>query len=326
MRNFLLAFFIDPNPEAFTIPYFDISIRWYGIFFTLGFIIGYFAIEKTFLKLIESSTTLYQRDFRSKISAEDLASFNQNKVNSRSEFIPLVPYTMLSSKNLASFFADRILWFTIGGGIIGARLGHILFYDLPYYSHNPLEVFNLRAGGLASHGGALGALLAVFLYARIYAKRFPEMNFLRLLDYIVIPTALIAFFIRIGNFINQEILGSPTSMPWGVIFAHPAEGGGLISRHPVQLYEAFFYLFTYFLLKGLQNHLKEDGRLTGLFFILVFGSRFFLEYLKEPQSQVLNESFFNAGQFLSIPFVVLGLILLFKCYFINTKHSILTNK
>ena len=323
MVQFFLSIFFDPDPEALTIPYFDLSIRWYGILFTLGFVFGYFAIEKAFNKIIESTTTLFRRDFRSQLTPETLATFNQEfKVQTRSEFIPLAPFTMIATKNLASFFTDRLLWFTILGGIIGARLGHIVFYDLHYYSTYPLEVFNLRAGGLASHGGAVGVLLAVYAYTKIYAQRFPEINFLRLLDLIVIPTALIAFFIRVGNFFNQEILGSPTTLPWGVIFGHPADGGGLIARHPVQIYEALFYLFTFFLLKSLQNSLQE-GRLTGLFFLLVFGSRFFIEYLKEPQSQVFNESFFHAGQLLSIPFMILGLFLFIKH---SCKIPAITNK
>jgi prolipoprotein diacylglyceryl transferase len=230
-------------------------------------------------------------------------------MKSRSELVALFPENLISTKELASFFADRLLWAVIAGCIIGARLGHVLFYDFPYYAANPLEVFNLRAGGLASHGGTIGVLLAVYLYAVFYRKRFPELKFLRLLDFIVVPTAFVAFCIRIGNFINQEILGKPTDLPWGVIFGHPAEGGALVPRHPVQLYEGIFYLFTFFLLMALQGRFKP-GRLTGLFFLCIFGSRFLLETFKEPQSQVFSENFLLAGQVLSIPFILIGLALL----------------
>lgn len=327
MQDFLLAIFIDPNPNAFTIPFIDISVRWYGILFTLGFFLGYFTVEKAFFRLIEATKTLYKRDIASSThfqkalktlgfpSSIDYPSLNQKleseSIQSRNDLVRLFPKSLIPTKELSSFFIDRLLWFVIAGCIIGARLGHVLFYDLPYYMQYPLEVFNLRAGGLASHGGTLGILLAVFLYTRIYKLKFPEINFLRLLDFIVIPTALVAFFIRLGNFINQEILGSPTDLPWGVIFGHPAEGGGLIARHPVQLYEGLFYLFTFFLLNALKNRFK-DGRLTGLFFILIFGSRFLLEIFKEPQSQVLNENLLLAGQLLSIPFILLGLVLLLR--------------
>lgn len=336
MQDVLLALHFDPDPVAFTIPYLDLEVRWYGILFALGFILGYFAVERIFFRMIDKTTKLFPRDilsmeslvkavekmrgggkeFKKGEEVSYLAAINHSLngmpgILHRGDVAKLFPGAIIPTKDLASLFTDRLLWFIIAGCIIGSRLGHVFFYDFQYYAQHPLEIFNLRAGGLASHGGAAGVLLALFAYAKVYKNRFLEISFLRLLDIVVVPTALVAFFIRIGNFLNQEILGNPTDMPWGIVFGHPVEGGGLIARHPVQLYEALFYLLTWVLLLFLANRLKV-GRLSGLFFLMVFGSRFLLEFFKEPQSMVFNESSLLAGQLLSLPFIALSLYLLFR--------------
>ncbi|CRX39250.1 prolipoprotein diacylglyceryl transferase [Estrella lausannensis] len=336
MQNTLLSFYFDPDPIAFTVPYFDFEVRWYGILFALGFILGYFFVERVFFRMIDGTREILPRDIASmdalKKAVEKMRGVEgETKVRedkaylglvnrslasmpglkTRSDIVKLFPGAVLPTKELASLFTDRLLWFIIAGCIIGARLGHVLFYDLHYYLAHPAQIFNLRAGGLASHGGAVGVMLGLYAYTALYRSRFSEISFLKLLDVVVVPTALVAFFIRIGNFINQEILGHPTDMPWGVVFGHPVEGGGAVARHPVQLYEALFYLFTYVLLLLLANRLKV-GRLAGLFFLLVFGSRFVLEFFKEPQSLVINEHSLLAGQLLSLPFIALSLYLLLR--------------
>lgn len=274
--NSLAWLYWDPPRDAFTIPYFDITVAWYGIIFATGFVLGYYIL-----------LPILRKYFQDQGAGEE-------------------------TNKLASLFADRVTWFIVLGTIIGARLGHVLFYEWDYYKENPLEILMIRKGGLASHGGTLGVMIALVLFLYFNRKVFPQMTFVKLLDLLVIPTSVAVTFIRIANFFNQEILGTPTDKPWGVIFGHPADGTTPIPRHPVQLYEALAYLGTFFVLytlwKTKGNRLKT-GTLSGIFFILVFGSRFFLEFLKEQQSAF--DSFgLQLGQSLSIPFVLLGVALL----------------
>lgn len=273
--------FWDPPRNAFTIPYFDIAVAWYGILFATGFVVGYFILILMLRKMFAETTKTYPRDG-------------------------------VDIKTLASLFADRITWYIVIGTIVGARLGHVLFYDWPYYSANPIEILMIRKGGLASHGGTLAIILALILFLRWNRKTFPEMTFVKLIDLLVVPTAMAICFIRLANFFNQEILGYPTTLPWGVIFGHAADGTAPIPRHPVQLYEALAYFTTFivlYLLWKVKGASLKPGILSGLFFIFVFGSRFFLEFLKEPQS-VIDGSGLQMGQYLSIPFVLMGIGLL----------------
>lgn len=225
---------------------------------------------------------------------------------------------------LATESVDRLTWFVVAGTIIGARLGHVLFYDLDRYIANPWLILNTREGGLASHGGTLGVMLALFLFQKFYFSKKTNLNFLNLLDRVVVPTALTACWIRIGNFFNQEIVGTPSDLPWAVLFGHPAEGLAPLPRHPSQLYEAFLYLFTFFLIYFLYSRTalkRKAGCLTGIFFLLVFGGRFLVEYSKEVQDSVINQSLLQAGQWLSIPFVVLGFLLILNSYYPLFKGS-----
>lgn len=274
--------FWDPPREAFTIPYFDIAVAWYGILFATGFVVGYFVLIPILRKMFSETIKTYPRE--------------DTDVNT-----------------LASSFADKITWYIVIGTVVGARLGHVLFYDWPYYRENPMKILMIREGGLASHGGTLGIMLALILFLRWNRKMFPEMTFVKLIDILVVPTALTVCFIRIANFFNQEILGYPTDKPWGIIFGHAADGTAPIPRHPVQLYEAAAYFATFIVLYALwraKGTSLKPGILSGLFFIFVFGSRFFLEFLKEPQS-VIDSAGLQMGQWLSVPFVLLGIGLLF---------------
>jgi phosphatidylglycerol---prolipoprotein diacylglyceryl transferase len=200
---------------------------------------------------------------------------------------------------------DRLLIYIVIGTVVGARLGHCLLYDPAYYLKHPLEILAIWKGGLASHGGAVGVLTALYFYAR----RRPDQPYLWLLDRIVVPTALGGCLIRVGNLFNSEILGRPTRVPWAFVF----ERVDLVPRHPVQLYESAAYLLIFVVLLLLYNRLRSNtprGLLLGLFLLSVFTFRFFIEFLKERQAAYAGNLPLSVGQCLSIPFVVVGAILL----------------
>jgi prolipoprotein diacylglyceryl transferase len=191
------------------------------------------------------------------------------------------------------------------GIVIGARLGHCLFYDPDYYLANPMKIFAVWEGGLASHGGGLGVLIALYLGCKKY-----KVDFMWLIDRLVIPTALFGFFVRMGNFMNSEILGKPTDIPWAVVF----ERVDNLPRHPAQLYESFSYLVIFLLLaffyKKSYKTLKK-GFLFGLFLVLTFTVRFLVEYVKVRQADYSLDIGLTTGQLLSIPFLVVGFVFIF---------------
>jgi len=201
---------------------------------------------------------------------------------------------------------DELTTYMIIGTIVGARLGHVFFYEPEWYLAHPVKILAVWEGGLASHGAAVGIILALLLFSW-YRKK----PFLWVIDRIVIVVALSGFFIRMGNLMNSEIYGNPTSLPWGFLFLRssvPSEG--LVPRHPTQIYEGFSYLFIFFLL--LWYYYRKDGKpihgfLFGLFLVLVFGVRIVIEFIKEPQVGFERNMLFNMGQLLSLPFVVAGL-------------------
>lgn len=226
----------------------------------------------------------------------------------------LCPKALHKATDLSFYLTDRITWFVVAGTVVGARLGHVFFYEWPRYQQNPVDILKVWEGGLASHGGVIGILIALCFYRKMIQARFPELTYIDLLDALSIPSALAAFFIRIGNFFNQEITGPVTTVPWAVVFGHPLEGGDPLPRHPTQLYEAACYLIIFIVLytmwKSSSAPLKK-GRLIGLFMVLVFGSRFFIEFFKVSSSLVIDESWLQAGQILSIPFILFGAALLY---------------
>lgn len=225
------------------------------------------------------------------------------------------PHSLASPKQTAYLLTDRLCRFAVIGTILGARLGDVFFYDWPYFQQHPVEIFKVWEGGLASHGAVLGNLLAVYLYLKYIQRWIPELTFLQLLDDIVIPSAFIASLIRLGNFMNQEIVGIPTSLPWGVLFGHPANEGIAVPRHPVQLYEAAAYFITFLLLWQLWKNRYWDcspGSLAGLMFICIFGSRLILEYWKATVESVIDSSFLQMGQILSLPCILLGILLIWR--------------
>ena len=202
---------------------------------------------------------------------------------------------------------ESVLLYMILGAIIGARLGHCLFYRPDYYLANPLEIVAFWKGfrGLASHGGTLGIMVSLYIFSR----RHVDQPYLWLLDTVAWPTALGGFFIRMGNFMNSEILGLPTDVPWAMTFTRV----DAIPRHPAQLYEALSYLFTFFLLLLLYRRKGPKlppGTLIGAFFVMVFGARFFIEFVKERHAAFEVGLPLSMGQILSIPIVALGLALI----------------
>jgi phosphatidylglycerol---prolipoprotein diacylglyceryl transferase len=265
----------DPSPAFFTIPGIDWPVTWYGMFFALGFVVGYLFVL-TILRDKEEYCS----------SAEKLC--------------------------------DSLLWYIIIGTIVGARLGHLLFYDPSLLLQDPLVFFKTWEGGLASHGGAVGVITALALFRWRSKKTSPRLTLLSLFDILVIPTAFVGSCIRIGNFFNQEVLGSVTQVPWAIVFGHPFDGSSPLPRHPAQLYEACFYSMTCLFLwhmykKGAWK--IGSGRFFGWFLSLVFGFRFFIEFFKDAQSELLgSEAYMLMGHYLSIPFVAVGIFFIIKAW------------
>ncbi|MEI6433865.1 MAG: prolipoprotein diacylglyceryl transferase [Bacteroidota bacterium] len=204
---------------------------------------------------------------------------------------------------------DELTTYMIIGTIVGARLGHVFFYEPEWYIAHPIKILQVWEGGLASHGAGIGIITALIIFSKVRNK-----SFLWVMDRIVIVVALAGFLIRMGNLMNSEIYGLPTSLPWGFQFLHsttPSEA--LVPRHPTQIYEGVSYLLIFFLLWW--YYYRKDGKpanglLFGMFMTLVFGIRFFIEFIKEPQVGFEKGLTLNMGQLLSIPFVVAGIILI----------------
>ena len=198
-----------------------------------------------------------------------------------------------------------LLTYMMAGTIAGARLGHCLFYDPGYYLRDPHKMLMVWEGGLASHGGAIGILAALFIYAR----RRPDQPYLWLLDRMVIVVALAGLLIRLGNFFNSEILGIPTDVPWAVIFDR-IDG---TPRHPAQLYESMAYGTIFVGLYRFYIQLEARtprGFLFGLFLVSAFGFRFLIEFVKERQAAYGADLALGVGQILSVPLLILGIVFL----------------
>ncbi len=211
---------------------------------------------------------------------------------------------------------DKLTIYVGLGTILGARLGHVLFYQPDYYLQHPLEVLQIWKGGLASHGAALGILIALWFFSRV-AKR----SYLWILDRIVIVVALSGALIRLGNLINSEIYGGQTTLPWGVKFIQNYPQGTPLdlipANHPTQIYESIS-LFLVFALLAFLYYKKDAGKKPGLLFSLflipVFVFRFLIEFIKNTQVGFEEEMVINMGQILSIPFVLVGIFILFKLF------------
>ncbi|MEI8320503.1 MAG: prolipoprotein diacylglyceryl transferase [Alphaproteobacteria bacterium] len=208
------------------------------------------------------------------------------------QLIRLSPST-ITLKNL-----DDLLVWSLIGIFIGGRLGHILFYEPSIFLANPLNILKTWEGGMSFHGGMMGLIVSFYIFHKKYKIPLP-----RLLDLAAAAAPIGLFFGRIANFINDELYGRPTDVPWAVLFP----SGGYAPRHPSQLYEAFFEgavlfgVLLYFILK--KDALKKPGILSGLFLVIYGASRFFVEFFREPESWI---SIFTTGQALCIPMVAVG--------------------
>lgn len=195
------------------------------------------------------------------------------------------------------------------GTVIGARLGHVFFYDWDYYSQHPWSILATWKGGLASHGGAIGVILAVILFSKFTSKRNPLWTF----DRLVVAIAFVGGLIRLGNLMNSEIYGHATTLPWGFMFVRDPEWHALYEGqacHPTQIYEALIYFALFGLLMWMywkKNAGERPGLIFGTFFIGIFGSRFLIEFIKNPQVAFEQDMALNMGQCLSIPFILLGI-------------------
>ena len=213
----------------------------------------------------------------------------------------IIMLRIFRNENLSDALLDKLTIYMAVGTIVGARLGHCFFYEPAYYLAHPLEILMTWRGGLASHGAAIGILLALWLFDRKEKK-----DFTWTIDRIAIVVALSGFFIRMGNLMNSEIYGVETTVPWGFVFLRNGENA---PKHPTQIYEALAYLFIFLLLFRLYWRKKGEhiqGTLISLALILIFLARFFIEFLKEDQVAFEAGMKLNMGQLLSIPFILMG--------------------
>lgn len=242
------------------------TVRWYGIMFVIGFILGFNIVARMF----------------------------------RHEGAP-------------EKWLGTLLVYCIVATIIGARLGHVFFYAWDYYSQHPIEILYTWEGGLASHGGTIGLIIAVILFSIFTTRRTPFWTY----DRLVIAIALVGALIRIGNLMNHEIYGHPTDLPWGFRFitnlgpwmAGVQEPLYSLPSHPTQIYEALCYIGLFVLLMWMywkKNAGERPGLIFGIFFIILFGTRFLIEFIKNPQEDFEIGMTLNMGQLLSIPFILMG--------------------
>jgi len=197
---------------------------------------------------------------------------------------------------------DNLLIYIMVGAVIGARLMHCFAYEPEFYLSHPLEILKVWKGGLASHGGLLGVLIALYVFSKKYNE-----SYMWLISRVAIPGALTAACVRFGNLFNSEILGLPTEKPWAIIFPRV----DMIPRHPVQLYEAFAYLFLLFILVTVYKKIAPSFAtkiLPGIFLTYMFIVRFLLEYTKTRQADYTTSLPFTTGQMLSVPFILIGII------------------
>ncbi|HQQ93567.1 MAG TPA: prolipoprotein diacylglyceryl transferase [Bacteroidia bacterium] len=272
----------NPSPEIFTIPGIDWPVRWYGLMWALSFIASHFIMNRVY------------------------------KTEGRSD------------KAL-----DTLTLYIILGTILGARLGHCLFYgpwfdeydttgrliNEGYLSH-PLNILKVYEGGLASHGGAIGIILAMILYCRKEKE-----NMLWLFDRMVIVVPLAGMCIRIGNLINSEIIGRVTDVPWAFIFSSEDD----LPRHPAQLYEAVYCLFLFVFMYWFWKNKRQafgPGFQFGLFCVLLFVERFVDEFFKENQVGFEGSLPINMGQILSIPFIALGIYMMWRSFRIKREEQL----
>lgn len=254
--------FITWNADPVLFSLGPVSVRWYGLAFAVGFIIGYNIVAKMF----------------------------------RHEGAP-------------EKWLGILLTYVVIATLIGSRLGHVFFYEWDHYSKHPMEILKIWNGGLASHGGTIAIIIAVFLFSWFVTKKPASWTF----DKLVVPIALVGGLIRLGNLMNSEIYGGPTDLPWGFIFLRDGE---TVPKHPTQIYEALCYFALFALLMWMywkKNAEERPWLITGTFFIGIFLPRFIIEYVKNVQVaseyDMIARYGINMGQALSIPFILIGIAL-----------------
>ncbi len=275
----LLFIYWNPSRIFFTMPFVNIPITFYGCLFATGFIL---------------SANLF---------------FFILKKNFENNNIQILPH------ELNKFF-DRLCLYGALSIVVGSRIGHVLFYDLPFYLKNPLKILKIWEGGLSSYGGVIAIFIFLFAIVSFYKKKLLPISFFLLTDIMAIVFGFFASMVRLGNFFNQEIIGIKTRMPWGVYFANNYSCIINGPVHPVQIYESFFYLLVFICLFTYWKRKKISlgkGFFTAVTCIVLPLGRFILEFYKENTSLLLPGHFLlTMGQILSLPFLLFGLTLLFK--------------
>lgn len=230
---------------------------------------------------------------------------------------------IFNKEKLPQTMLDNYAVWAVVATVIGARLGHVLFYEPEYYFSHPSEILMVWHGGLASHGATLGLILVVILYSLKY-----KINMLWLFDRMSIIVPVAAGSIRLGNLMNSEIYGHSTNLPWGFVFknASPPE---TVACHPTQLYEALVYFSLFIGMILWYRHKKGEikgGLFVGVMFIVIFGARFFIEFIKNNQVDFEQGMALNMGQLLSIPFILLGFLFVFLAFKFNHIPKVQTPK
>jgi len=240
-------------------------------------------------------------------------------------FALLIVQRLFKHEKLPDAWLDQLFLYTVVGAILGARLGHCFFYEWQllkepvtilgitfeygnHYLSHPWELLYIWRGGLASHGGAIGILIAMYFFNRNVSKK----GFVWIFDRLVIGVAICGASIRLGNLMNSEIYGSATSLPWGFIFVRSGETQPM---HPTQIYEMIYCLITFAIVWWLywkKEAYKKNGLIFGVFLIGIFGSRFALEFIKNNQEVFESNLSLNMGQILSLPFIIWGIWLIFR--------------
>lgn len=269
------------NPDGVTLG--PLAVRWYGMMFLVGFVIGY---------------RIVWHIFRHEGAPE--------------EWLP------------------TLLIYVAVATIVGARLGHCFFYEWDYYSAHPEKIIAFWEGGLASHGGTIAIIIAIFIYSRVVTKRPALWTF----DRLVIAIALVGCLIRLGNLFNSEIFGTATTLPWGFKYPLSHEWQALYAPtdsacHPTQLYEAGCYLALFVLLMWMywkKNAEERPGLIFGVFLIGIFLPRLLIEFVKNPQVAFEKTMVLNMGQLLSVPFILTGIALVIYAMSRRRLHLTFPNK
>lgn len=233
-------------------------------------------------------------------------------------FGPYIVWRIWKKEHLPEQWYESLFWYVVIATVVGARLGHCLFYDPAYYLANPLKIFAMWEGGLASHGGTLGLIVAMWLYS----KKVSHKPVLWVMDRLAVPIGLVAAMIRLGNLMNSEIFGRPTDLPWAFRFVRSPEYlslGTELGCHPTAIYEALAYLIVFAVCVLLYKRgaaSKYSGLIVGTLLLGVFLARIIIEQIKIVQEMweldLIASIRLNMGQLLSIPFIIAGGYLIFR--------------